>query len=942
MTLVNQSQELKIVSYHKLYDILKQHQNEVNKIRAERLARTANPLALVAQQQPVYHPQNHPTHYTQNSSTKPQQAATRNRDDAFSKEKEIDKLIALISLSFKKIYKPTNNNLITSSNTSRANQDNTPRINKGTRYDNQRAFNVVEAKENVDAAGNYGPIFDVDPLQKVPNDDDNYNVFANDREHLEQPESVNVTYLKEHSDTNITTDSLDMSDNRRDVDQDEDEDLARERDLIASLIEKIKCEIDESKDCNKLLESSNKILVDKLKSEIKDFKNKNKCLESSSNHFKEANTKLAKNNQLMFKDLKKFQAKLDRYHDVNYASKVEIDCAKAKGELISYKILLETYPFSLNTAYSTSNVDTTYPGTIFRDPPYLFDYLTRRLTMEEILAKFIDEGRHEHEEMEIFIKEFRTTNELLLKTQSNLLSELKIEVNELSKVVSNVLIPKNEVKGVTTREGKMTFEATHSEEIKEARIDKNKPPRFEHNVQEKPHDDGVENKSSSIPERTTQPSVKPQQSSIPFPNRLNELPFKEKDQGETLLLVKYWRNIRKQKEIADKFSDEHLMELKSKFKDDEPWYADFVNYIVGKVVPPNWTFEKRKRFFSQVKTYFWEEPYAFKLCADNIMRRCVPGSETLKILAHCHSGPTVAVDYVSKWVEAQALPTNDALVVVKFLRSLFARFGVPKALISDRGTHFCNSQLEKALQRYDVTHKLSTTYHPQSNGQTEVNNRAIKRILERSVGYNPKGWSEKLNDALWAFRTAYKTPIGCTPFRLVYGKVCHLPVKIKHKAHWALKQCNLDLTLASKSHLMQLNELAKLRDDAYESTRIYKEQTKKWHDSRLCGDKDFKVGDQVLLYNSRLKMYPGKLKSKWSGPNIVKTMYPHGAIEITDRDRFSFKINGQRLKKYYGGDIDKEDDEVIELENDITRSWRESNLKTLTKTKVLVGRQPGM
>ncbi|GJW27127.1 reverse transcriptase domain-containing protein [Tanacetum coccineum] len=339
------------------------------------------------------------------------------------------------------------------------------------------------------------------------------------------------------------------------------------------------------------------------------------------------------------------------------------------------------------------------------------------------------------------------------------------------------------------------------------------------------------------------------------------------------------------------------------------------------------------------------------------MRRCVAGSETLEILAHCHSGPTgghhsasvtakkvyesgfywpsifkdaneyvrrcdacqrsgnissrnkmpqnniqvcevfdvwgldfmgpfpqsrgnkyilVAVDYVSKWVEAQALPTNDARVVVKFLRSLFARFGVPKALISDRGTHFCNSQLEKALQRYGVTHKLSTTYHPQSNGQSKVTNRAIKRILERSVGYNPKGWSEKLNDALWAFRTTYKTPSQCIPFRLVYGKACHLPVEIKHKAHWALKQCNMDLTLASESRLMQLNELAELRDGAYENTRIYKERTKKWHDSRLRGDKDFKVGDQVLLYNSRLKMYPRKLKSKWSSPNIVKTVFPYG------------------------------------------------------------------
>ncbi|GKD55465.1 hypothetical protein Tco_1288852, partial [Tanacetum coccineum] len=365
--------------------------------------------------------------------------------------------------------------------------------------------------------------------------------------------------------------------------------------------------------------------------------------------------------------------------------------------------------------------------TVFRELPYPFDYPMRRLTMEEILAKFIDEGRREHEEMEIFIKEFRITNELLLKTRSNLLSELKIEVNELSKVVSNVLIPKNEVKGVTTRGGKMTSEATRSKEINETGINKNEPPRFEQDVQEKPHDDGVENKSSSIPEKAAHPLVKPQQSSIPFPNRvrkekeealqrnflenlkqldinipfieallqipkyakylkslltnksrleeactetmnercsavlLNELPSKEKDprnftipcqvlekhkEAEDLAADHLSRfesphmEVLTEREIADKFSDEHLMVLKSKFKDDEPWYADFVNYIVGKVVPPNWTFEKRKRFFSQVKTYFWEEPYAFKLCADNIMRRCVAGSETLEILAHCHSGPT--------------------------------------------------------------------------------------------------------------------------------------------------------------------------------------------------------------------------------------------------------------------------------------------------------------
>ncbi|GJX29156.1 hypothetical protein Tco_0237235 [Tanacetum coccineum] len=168
-----------------------------------------------------------------------------------------------------------------------------------------------------------------------------------------------------------------------------------------------------------------------------------------------------------------------------------------------------------------------FSSTVFGEPPYPFNYPTMRVTMDEMLTKFIDEGRREYEEMDVFIKEFRTTNELLLKTQRNLLSELKIKVNELSKVVSNVLIPKNKVKGVTTRGGKMTSEATHSKEINETGINKNEPPRFEQDVQEKPHDDGEKNKSSSIRERTTQPLVKPQQSSIPFPNRVR----KEKDEA---------------------------------------------------------------------------------------------------------------------------------------------------------------------------------------------------------------------------------------------------------------------------------------------------------------------------------------------------------------------------------------------------------------------------
>nr|GEZ56491.1 hypothetical protein [Tanacetum cinerariifolium] len=347
MTLVKQSQELKTVSYHKLYDILKQHQNEVNKIRAKRIARVANPLALVAQQQPVYNPQNHPTQYTQNSSTRSQQAGSRNRekaignspqpiydqepsmvskDDETSKDKEMDKLKALISLSFKKIYKPTNNNLRTSSNTSQANHDNSPRINKSTGYENQSIGNVVEARETVgltvvqrsgiqcyncnefghvareckklkrvkDAAyhrddiddeledqeleahymymakiqevspdvADSGPIFDTEPLKKVSTDD-HYNVFAIESKHPKQSESIHHTYSIEQDEHNVIINSLDMSYDREQINQnDEDTDLVNKRELLASLIKKLKCEIDDSKNRNKFLETSNKVEID--------------------------------------------------------------------------------------------------------------------------------------------------------------------------------------------------------------------------------------------------------------------------------------------------------------------------------------------------------------------------------------------------------------------------------------------------------------------------------------------------------------------------------------------------------------------------------------------------------------------------------------------------------------------------------------------------------
>nr|GFA69828.1 reverse transcriptase domain-containing protein [Tanacetum cinerariifolium] len=193
----------------------------------------------------------------------------------------------------------------------------------------------------------------------------------------------------------------------------------------------------------------------------------------------------------------------------------------------------------------------------------------------------------------------------------------------------------------------------------------------------------------------------------------------------------------------------------------------------------------------------------------------------------------VAVDYLSKWVEAKALLTNDARVVVKFLKSLFSRFGTPKGIISDRGTHFCNDQFLRVMAKYRVTHHLSIAYHPQTNGQVEVTNRGLKHILERTVGENCASWSDKLEDALWVFQTAFKTSVGCTPYRLVYGKACHLLLELEHKAYWALKNANFDLKTAGDHQKLQLNELNELRGQAYDNSLIYKERTKKLHDDKI-------------------------------------------------------------------------------------------------------------
>ncbi|KAK9050284.1 hypothetical protein SSX86_007521 [Deinandra increscens subsp. villosa] len=221
--------------------------------------------------------------------------------------------------------------------------------------------------------------------------------------------------------------------------------------------------------------------------------------------------------------------------------------------------------------------------------------------------------------------------------------------------------------------------------------------------------------------------------------------------------------------------------------------------------------------------------------------------------------------------------------------------------------------MEKVLARYGVNHRTSTAYHPQTSGQVENANRGVKRILEKTVGSNRKDWSDKLDDALWAFRTAYKTPIGTTPFMMVYGKTCHLPVELEHKAYWAIRAVNIDLAKSAKDRFLQIHEVEELRNEAYERSWSNKERTKALHDRRLKGRKEFKCGDRVLLYDSRLKLFPGKLKSRWRGPYIVKQVFPYGTVEL-ESDSGEWKVNGHRLKHYIGGPIET-DVENLPLQN---------------------------
>ncbi|GJX17602.1 reverse transcriptase domain-containing protein [Tanacetum coccineum] len=312
------------------------------------------------------------------------------------------------------------------------------------------------------------------------------------------------------------------------------------------------------------------------------------------------------------------------------------------------------------------------------------------------------------------------------------------------------------------------------------------------------------------------------------------------------------------KEINETFPLETLGMISFHGDSSTPWFADIANYHAGNFIVKGMSSQQKKKFFKDVKHYFWDDPYLFRICADQVVRRCVHGQESIDILTACHNGPTGGhhdANYTAKKVFDSGFywPTiyRDAHDMVNSCDScqhqgkisqkdempqnaiqvceIFDVWGIDfmGPFSSSRGNN------EGRCLSYGVTHRFSTTYHPQISGQVEVSNRGLKRILERTVGENRASWSDKLDDALWAFRTAFKTPIGCTPYKLVYGKACHLSIELEHKAYWALKHCNFDLKTAGDHRKVQMNELNELWDQAYENSLIYKEKTKKIHDSKI-------------------------------------------------------------------------------------------------------------
>ncbi|MCO5609014.1 hypothetical protein L7F22_063234 [Adiantum nelumboides] len=258
----------------------------------------------------------------------------------------------------------------------------------------------------------------------------------------------------------------------------------------------------------------------------------------------------------------------------------------------------------------------------------------------------------------------------------------------------------------------------------------------------------------------------------------------------------------------------------------------------------------------------------------------------------------VATDYLTKWVEAKATTKNDAKTIAQFLyENIFTRYGLPIELVSDRGTHFINEVIEQLLDEFMVIHRKSAPYHPQANGQAESTNKILVTVLTKIVSESRADWDQKLYSALWAYRVAYKTSIGTTPFNMVYGIQAILPLKfliptlrVAQELEWTGHELSEQIDVLEKLDETRLKAMALIY--------AQKRNMKLFFDQHVI-NKEFATGDYVLMYT--LKQHSRKMQKRGNGPYVIQDISPSGAIKLAtlEREEMPNWISGCRLKKYH-------------------------------------------